>query len=127
LLYFPACRYCRLNGPKDFIAHSREVFQRRRDFMVELLNQAPGISCVSPDSAFYVFADCTDLIGKCSSDGRDLADEEAIALALLEEVNVTVVQGSAFGLPGYLRIAYALDEKSLRFACESIRTFCEAC
>ncbi|MGN8031637.1 pyridoxal phosphate-dependent aminotransferase [Pseudomonas sp. 22082] len=114
-----------LDGPKDFIAQSREVFQRRRDFMVELLNQAPGISCEVPGGAFYAFANCTGLIGKRSPDGRDLVDDEAVALALLEEANVAVVQGSAFGLPGYLRIAYALDDESLRTACQAIQKFCE--
>ena len=114
-----------LDGPKDFIAHSREVFQRRRDFMVELLNQAPGISCEVPGGAFYAFADCSGLIGKRSPAGRELVNDEAVALALLEEANVAVVQGSAFGLSGYLRIAYALDDDSLRAACQAIHRFCE--
>ncbi|HDS0918877.1 TPA: pyridoxal phosphate-dependent aminotransferase [Pseudomonas putida] len=114
-----------LDGPKDFIAHSREVFQRRRDFMVDLLNQAPGISCEVPGGAFYAFADCSGLIGKRSPAGRELVNDEAVALALLEEANVAVVQGSAFGLSGYLRIAYALDDESLRAACQAIHRFCE--
>jgi len=114
-----------LDGPKGFIAHSREVFQRRRDFMVELLNQAPGISCEVPGGAFYAFADCSGLMGKRSPAGRELVNDEAVALALLEEANVAVVQGSAFGLPGYLRIAYALDDESLRAACQAIHRFCE--
>ncbi|MEX5502197.1 pyridoxal phosphate-dependent aminotransferase [Pseudomonas putida] len=114
-----------LDGPKDFIAHSRAVFQRRRDFMVDLLNQAPGISCEVPGGAFYAFADCSGLIGKRSPAGRELVNDEAVALALLEEANVAVVQGSAFGLPGYLRIAYALDDESLRAACQAIHRFCE--
>lgn len=114
-----------LDGPKDFIARSREVFQRRRDFTVELLNQAPGMSCEVPGGAFYAFADCSGLIGKRSPGGSDLVDDEAVALALLEEANVAVVQGSAFGLPGYLRIAYALDDDSLRAACQAIHRFCE--
>lgn len=114
-----------LDGPQDFIAHSREVFQRRRDFMVELLNQAPGISCEVPGGAFYAFADCFGLIGKRSPGGSDLVDDEAVALALLEEANVAVVQGSAFGLPGYLRIAYAVDDESLRAACGAIHRFCK--
>ncbi|AJQ47091.1 MULTISPECIES: pyridoxal phosphate-dependent aminotransferase [Pseudomonas] len=114
-----------LDGPKDFIAHSREVFQRRRDFMVDLLNQAPGISCEVPGGAFYAFTDCSGLIGKRSPAGRELVNDEAVALALLEEANVAVVQGSAFGLSGYLRIAYALDDESLRAACQAIHRFCE--
>ncbi|MGF6396001.1 pyridoxal phosphate-dependent aminotransferase [Pseudomonas plecoglossicida] len=115
-----------LDGPKDFIAHSREVFQRRRDFMADLLNRAPGISCEVPSGAFYAFADCSGLIGKRSPGGSDLVDDEAVARALLEEANVAVVQGSAFGLPGYLRIAYALDDESLRAACQAIHGFCNS-
>nr|WP_314613913.1 pyridoxal phosphate-dependent aminotransferase [uncultured Pseudomonas sp.] len=114
-----------LDGPRDFIARSREVFERRRDLLVEQLNQAPGIRCQVPGGAFYAFADCSGLIGKRSLAGRELVDDEAVALALLEEANVAVVQGSAFGLPGYLRIAYALDDASLRAACQAIVGFCQ--
>ncbi|HCN45276.1 MAG TPA: aspartate transaminase, partial [Pseudomonas sp.] len=113
-----------LDGPKDFIRQSREVFQRRRDIMVAMLNQAPGLRCESPGGAFYAFADCSDLLGKRSAAGLELVDDEAVARGLLEEANVAVVQGSAFGVPGYLRIAYALDEDSLREACEAIKVFC---
>jgi len=114
-----------LDGPKDFVILSREIFQRRRDLLVGLLNQVPGLSCASPAGAFYAFADCRSLLGKRSAARRDLRDDEAVALSLLEEANVAVVQGSAFGLPGYLRIAYALDDQLLRAACRAISRFCE--
>lgn len=114
-----------LEGPKDFIAQSRAVFERRRDVMVTLLNDAPGLRCELPGGAFYAFANCSGLIGKHSCAGRELVNDEAVALALLEEANVAVVQGSAFGLPGYLRIAYALDDESLHTACAAIHHFCE--
>lgn len=115
-----------LNGPKDFIHESRVVFQRRRDFMVALLNETPGLHCELPAGAFYAFASCAGLLGRVSPAGRLLADDETVAHALLDEANVAVVQGSAFGLPGHLRIAYALDDASLRAACEAIRAFCMA-
>jgi aspartate aminotransferase len=113
-----------LRGAKDFIQESREVFQRRRDFMVAMLNDTPGIRCDLPAGAFYAFADCSALIGKVSPRGRGLFSDEDVAHALLDEANVAVVPGSAFGLAGYLRIAYALDDESLRAACEAIRSFC---
>lgn len=113
-----------LNGPKDFIQESRAVFERRRDFMVALLNETPGLKCEIPAGAFYAFADCSVLIGKVSPEGRGIFTDEDLALALLDEANVAVVQGSAFGLDGYIRIAYALDDKSLRTACEAIKAFC---
>jgi aspartate aminotransferase len=115
-----------LEGPKDFIRESRAVFQRRRDLMVTLLNATPGLDCVSPAGAFYAFASCAGLIGRTSPGGRMLLTDEDVAHALLDEANVAVVHGSAFGLGPYIRIAYALDDASLRQACESIRAFCTA-
>lgn len=113
-----------LEGPKDFIHESRAAFQGRRDLMVELLNATPGLECVSPAGAFYAFASCAGLIGRTSAGGRVLHTDEDVAHALLDEANVAVVHGSAFGLGPYIRIAYALDDASLRKACESIRSFC---
>lgn len=113
-----------LEGPKDFIRNSRVVFQARRDLMVKLLNDTPGLTCISPAGAFYAFASCTALIGRTSAGGRVLHSDEDVALALLDEANVAVVHGSAFGLGPYIRIAYALDDASLRQACEAIRGFC---
>ncbi|MET1070823.1 MAG: pyridoxal phosphate-dependent aminotransferase [Pseudomonas prosekii] len=115
-----------LAGPKDFLHTSRTAFQSRRDLMVALLNATPGLSCVSPAGAVYVFASCAGLIGRTSAGGRALHSDEDVALALLDEADVAVVHGSAFGLGPYLRIAYALDDESLRKACEAIRQFCNA-
>lgn len=113
-----------LEGPKDFIRESRVAFQSRRDLMVALLNDTPGLECVSPAGAFYAFASCAGLIGRTSAGGRVLHCDEDVAHALLDEADVAVVHGSAFGLGPYIRIAYALDDASLRRACVAIRTFC---
>ncbi|NWE25066.1 pyridoxal phosphate-dependent aminotransferase [Pseudomonas gingeri] len=115
-----------LVGPRDFIQESRAVFQRRRDLMVALLNEIPGLQCVSPAGAFYAFACCAGLIGRTSAGGRVLHSDEDVAHALLDEADVAVVHGSAFGLGPYIRIAYALDDASLRQACEAIQRFCRA-
>jgi len=113
-----------LRGPKDFLHESRAVFQRRRDLMVNILDAIPGLQCRKPGGAFYAFADCAGLIGATSAGGRLLATDEDVALALLEEANVAVVHGSAFGLGPYLRIAYALEDGELVEACEAIGRFC---
>ncbi|SOY93363.1 Aspartate aminotransferase A [Cupriavidus taiwanensis] len=113
-----------LQGPQDFIRDSKAVFQARRDMMVDLLNHTPGLSCAVPGGAFYAFASCEGLLGKTTPGGTLLRTDEDVALALLEEANVAVVHGSAFGLGPYIRIAYALDNESLRKACEGIRQFC---
>ena len=115
-----------LEGPKDFIRHSRAAFQGRRDLLVEQLNATSGLECATPAGAFYVFANCAGLLGRTSAGGRVLHTDEDVAHALLDEANVAVVPGSAFGLAPYIRIAYALDEASLLAACKAIRRFCDA-
>ncbi|WP_426127465.1 pyridoxal phosphate-dependent aminotransferase [Pseudomonas sp. DWP1b1] len=115
-----------LNGPQDFIRQSRAVFERRRDLVVSLLNATPGLACIRPSGAFYAFASCAGLLGRTSAAGRLLETDEDVAHALLDEANVAVVHGSAFGLAPYLRIAYALDDDSLRQACAAIHRFCAA-
>ena len=115
-----------LTGPQDFVRESRAVFQRRRDMVVELLNQAPGLHCAVPQGAFYAFAGCAGLLGKTTPAGTTLHSDEDVVNALLDEAGVATVHGSAFGLGPYIRIAYALDDASLRRACTAIRTFCAA-
>ena len=115
-----------LTGPQDFIQQSRTVFEQRRNLVVSLLNAAPGLACVSPSGAFYAFASCAGLLGRTTPAGKRLHTDEDVAHALLDEANVAVVHGSAFGLAPYLRIAYALDEDSLRQACAAIHRFCVA-
>jgi aspartate aminotransferase len=115
-----------LSGQQDFIAQSRASFQRRRDFLVASLNRTPGLRCDKPSGAFYAFVSCEGLIGKTTAAGTLLATDEDVAGALLDEANVGVVHGSAFGLAPYFRIAYALDDASLAAACESIDRFCRS-
>ncbi|CAN7493919.1 pyridoxal phosphate-dependent aminotransferase [Variovorax sp. LjRoot290] len=115
-----------LTGPRDFIDSSRAVFQKRRDMMVRLLNDTPGLGCEVPAGAFYAFASCEGLIGKTTPAGTVLHTDEDVAMALLDGAGVAVVHGSAFGLGPYIRIAYALDDASLRKACEAIQGFCRS-
>lgn len=115
-----------LSGPQAFIQQSRAVFERRRDLVVSFLNNTPGLECARPCGAFYAFASCAGLLGRTTPAGTRLQTDEDVAHALLDEANVAVVHGSAFGLAPYLRIAYALDDDALLQACEAIRRFCAA-
>ncbi|MCZ0961613.1 pyridoxal phosphate-dependent aminotransferase [Paracoccus benzoatiresistens] len=116
-----------LTGPQDYIAESRDVFQRRRDLVVAGLNACPGIECPVPQGAFYVYPSIRDLIGRTSAAGTVIADDEAFANALLEETGVAVVLGAAFGLSPHFRISYATSDEQLTDAVSRIRRFCEAC
>jgi aspartate aminotransferase len=113
-----------LTGPQIFIGKTRSIFEQRRDLMVQMLNDTPGLTCAAPGGAFYAFASCAGLIGRRTPAGTLLNSDEDIANALLDEANLAVVHGSAFGLAPYIRIAYALDNDSLLEACQAIRRFC---
>jgi aspartate aminotransferase len=112
-----------LNGPQDFVARSKAVFQGRRDLVVSMLNQARGISCPSPEGAFYVFPSCAALIGKKTAAGKVIDNDEAFVSELLDAEGVAVVHGSAFGLGPNFRISYATSEDLLEEACTRIQRF----
>ena len=114
-----------LNGPKEFLVEWREAFKQRRDMVVEMLNQVPGITCSKPEGAFYVYPSCAGLIGKKTPDGKVINNDEEFAKYLLESEGVAVVQGSGFGLSPYFRISYATSTEALREACTRIKRACE--
>ena len=113
-----------LDGPQEFLSEWREVFQGRRDLVVGGLNAAAGIECLTPEGAFYVFPSVQGLLGRRSASGRELATDEDVVLALLEETGVALVHGSAFGLPGHLRLSYAAANAQLEDAVGRIQAFC---
>jgi aspartate aminotransferase len=115
-----------LNGPQDFIPKNAAVFQQRRDLVVSMLNQAPGIACSRPEGAFYVFPSCAGTIGKTTAKGQKLANDLDFVSALLEEEGVAVVHGAAFGLEPFFRISYATSTEALEDACTRIQRFCAA-
>ncbi|MDO8605393.1 MAG: pyridoxal phosphate-dependent aminotransferase [Phaeospirillum sp.] len=115
-----------LNGTQDFIPKNAKIFQGRRDLVVKLLNQCPGITCMTPEGAFYVYPSCAGLIGKTTPEGKVIGSDTDFVGALLESEGVAVVQGAAFGLEPYFRISYATSEAALTKACERIKRFCES-
>lgn len=113
-----------LNGPQDFIAANNKVFKERRDLVVSMLNQARGITCPTPEGAFYVYPSCAGLIGKTTPSGRVISDDSIFTEELLQAEGVAVVQGVAFGLSPHFRISYATSTEALEDACQRIQRFC---
>jgi aspartate aminotransferase len=113
-----------LNGPQDFLADNVALFLRRRNLVVEMLNAAEGITCPTPDGAFYVYPSIAGCIGKTSPAGKKIETDEDFATALLEEEGVAVVFGGAFGLSPNFRVSYATSDDNLREACNRIQRFC---
>jgi aspartate aminotransferase len=113
-----------LNGPQDFLAVRNQAFQERRDLVVSMLNQATGLSCPTPEGAFYVYPSCAALMGKKTATGVVLVNDEDFARELLEAEGVAVVHGGAFGGSPAFRISYATSAQILEEACGRIQRFC---
>ncbi|NWE51126.1 pyridoxal phosphate-dependent aminotransferase [Brevundimonas sp. P7753] len=113
-----------LNGPQDFLAERSAAFEKRRDLVVSMLNQAEGIRCPKPEGAFYVYPSIEGVIGKTTPSGVVITDDEVFTAELLDQEGVAVVQGAAFGLSPYFRISYATSEAVLEEGCRRIQKFC---
>ena len=113
-----------LNGPQDFIAERAAAFQARRDRVVSMLNQATGVTCATPEGAFYVYPSIAGLIGRSTPGGAVIDSDEAFATELLQAEDVAVVHGAAFGASPFFRISYATSVAELEDACGRIQRFC---
>jgi len=115
-----------LNGAQDYIAQSTVSFLRRRDLVVGLLNDIEGLTCATPNGAFYVYPSVQGLIGKRTAAGKVIETDEDFALELLAAEGVAVVHGAAFGLSPHFRVSYAASDKELVEACGRIKRFAES-
>ncbi|MFD3520890.1 pyridoxal phosphate-dependent aminotransferase [Streptomyces sp. NPDC058653] len=101
-----------LTGSLDAVQEMRTAFDRRRGTIVRMLNEIDGVVCPEPEGAFYVYPSVKALLGKEIRGTRPASSVE-LATLILEEVEVAVVPGEAFGTPGYLRLSYALGDEDL--------------
>jgi aspartate aminotransferase len=113
-----------LDGPQDLIAERAAIYRERRDMVVAMLNDAPGIQCHKPEGAFYVYPNIAGCLGRTSKAGTRIDTDTDFAMALLNEKLVATVQGTAYGMSPYLRISYATSTENLREACARIQEFC---
>ncbi len=113
-----------LDGPQEFLAGWRSKFQERRDLVVRGLNANTGLDCLTPEGAFYVFPSVKNLLGKKSKGGTVLTTDQDFVMALLDETGVALVHGTAFGLPGHMRLSYAASNAELEDAVSRIQDFC---
>ena len=102
-----------LAGDQGFVASSVAVYRERRDRAVELLGAVDGLSPVVPDGAFYLFVDCSGLIGRTTPAGTVLENDQAVTLYLLDEAGVAVIQGSAYGADGCFRMSFATSLETI--------------
>lgn len=115
-----------LNGDQSFLAERNAAFQRRRDLVVSALNEIDGMTCPTPEGAFYVYPELSGLIGKSTPKGKRIDSDEDFVAYLLDEASVATVQGAAFGLSPAMRISYATSDEALSEACARIQAACKA-
>ncbi|MFA4085397.1 pyridoxal phosphate-dependent aminotransferase [Paramuribaculum intestinale] len=109
-------------APQDCVEEMRKAFERRRDLVVSLAREIPGLKVNCPQGAFYLFPEVSSYLGK-SFNGKTIATDSDLAMYLLEEGHVATVAGSAFCLPGYIRLSYATSDDNIR---EAMRRIAEA-
>lgn len=115
-----------LNGPQDFLADRNAAFMKRRDLVVSMMNDTPGLNCPTPEGAFYVYPDASELMGKTTPKGKTIENDQDLIGYFLDEAQVAAVHGAAFGLSPAFRVSYATSEDILREACTRIQRACAA-
>lgn len=106
-------------GSQECVAEMREAFRRRRDLVVHLAREIPGLKVNEPQGAFYLFPEVSAYLGKRCGE-RVIVDDNDLCMYLLEEAHVATVSGSAFCLPGYIRLSYAASDEALAEAMRRI-------
>lgn len=109
-------------GSQQCVEDMRQAFERRRNLVVSLLKQVPGLRINHPQGAFYIFPEVSAYFGK-SHDGRTINDANDLAMFLLEVAHVATVSGDAFCAPGYIRLSYATSDDNIR---EAVRRIADA-
>lgn len=107
-------------GDQSCVEEMRAAFERRRNLVVDLLNEIPGLRVNNPMGAFYIFPECSSYLGK-SFNGRKIGTATDLAMYLLEEGHVACVGGDAFGAPGCIRLSYATSDENIRKAIARIK------
>jgi aspartate aminotransferase len=114
-----------LTGDQGLLAERAGIMQARRDLICRLLNDCPGLSCLPPGGAMYIFVSCAGLIGAQKPDGGRIESDGDFTAYLLDAAGIAVVTGAAYGLSPYIRISFAMPEADLTAAAARIHTACE--
>ena len=109
-----------LNGDQDVVGQMVIEFRKRRDIIVQLLNEIDGIKCLSPEGAFYVFPNVSEIYGR-SFQGKKITNSTELIDYLLDEANVATVPGAAFGSDSHIRLSYATSLKNIEEGVKRIK------
>ena len=109
-----------LSSDQSFVTESVTVYRKRRDYACSRLNAVPGLSCLVPDGAFYLFPNCAGVIGKKTPEGKTIETDLDFVLYLLDGVGVAALQGAAYGVSPHFRLSIATSMEAITQACDRI-------
>jgi aspartate aminotransferase len=115
-----------VTSDQSFVRESVKLYKERRDYACARLNAIPGLSCLVPDGAFYLYPGCAGVIGKTTPDGKVIENDLNFVLYLLDGAGVGAVHGAAYGLSPYFRLSIATSMEAIREACDRIAKACQA-
>ncbi len=111
-----------LNGPQDTVKAMNEAFKQRRQYIYSRVNAMPLLSAVEPQGAFYLFVDCSEVVGK-TYQGKEIGSGADVAAILIEDYQVAVVPCTDFGFPNHLRLSYAISQEEIAKGLDRIESF----
>jgi len=115
-----------VTSDQSFVRESVKLYKERRDYACARLNAIPGLSCLVPDGAFYLYPGCAGLMGKTTPDGKVIENDLDFVFYLLDGAGVGAVHGAAYGLSPYFRLSIATSMEAIREACDRIAKACQA-
>jgi len=115
-----------LAGPQDFVENCRKAYQERRDLIVSMLNQTTGLTCQTPEGAFYAFPDCSGLMGTTTPEGKKIENDRDLVMHFMDDHGVALVHGAAYGLSPNFRVSFAASMEVLEEAGRRIQTAANA-
>jgi aspartate aminotransferase len=115
-----------LTGDRSFLRIREREYRERRDLAVSAINQMPGLSCQAPDGGFFIWGDCSGVIGRRTPGGEIIRTDEDFVLGVLRHANVALLHGSPFGMAPYFRSSYSISLELLSKAMERMKAYCES-
>lgn len=116
-----------LDGPQDCVAEAAQLFAKRCDRVMQLIDQIPGLSCVRPDGAFYAFVNVQELLGQITPEGHEITSDVDVMEYFITHAQVAVIDGTSYGCPGYLRMSFATSMEEIENGFAAIAKAVAAC
>ncbi len=116
-----------LDGPQDCVSEAAELFAKRCDRVMQLIEKIPGLSCARPDGAFYAFVNVQQVLGRITPEGREITSDVDVMDYLIEHAHVAVIDGTSYGCPGFLRLSFATSMQEIENGFAAIAEAVAAC